>query len=68
MRTGNSCRNELGDRRTSVSLVVQENVLWEIWVMTLSPAKNNRMNGAQASPHAPLLGHEGTLQALDDMG
>lgn len=24
--------------------------------------------GAQASPHAPLLGHEGTLQALDDMG
>lgn len=61
MRIGNICRNELEDRRMSVSLVVQGNVLWEIWIMALSPAENNgKHKGAQASPH-PLLGGQGRL-------
>lgn len=45
MRAGNICGNELEDRRTSVSLVVQDNVLWEIWVMALSSAENMRTMG-----------------------
>lgn len=36
MRIGNICRNELRDRRMSVSLVVQEQVLCKIQVMALS--------------------------------
>lgn len=51
MRVGNICRNELGDRKISVSLVVQENVLWEIWVKAVSPAENHGMKrGPGCSP------------------
>lgn len=53
----NICRNELGDRRMSVSLVVQGNRLWEIWIMALPSAEDHGMTKGLGFSY-PLPGHQ----------